>query len=49
MKLVGKDMADILKLNQEREKKLKELKENPKENGKEINKLLLQLVNLYVI
>ena len=33
-------MADILQLNIERERTLKELKENPKENGKEINKIL---------
>jgi hypothetical protein len=34
----------ILKYNLEREKKLKELRENPKENASEISKLLTQLV-----
>lgn len=40
-------MSNILKLNSEREKKLKLLKENPKENGKEINSLLLTIRNDY--
>jgi len=34
-------MVDILKINSDREKTLKLLKETPKENGKEINSLLL--------
>jgi hypothetical protein len=42
-------MAEILKRNLERENRLKELKEAPKENGKEINKLLLEIRNDYIV